>query len=105
MTTTISDQGRDGPAPAGPFNLSAGAMSAAEPVPMIGGMATRVSSPVLIGREQELRTLIAAWDAAVAGRPSTVLVGGEAGIGKSRLVAELARHAHETGGVVLEGAS
>jgi DNA-binding CsgD family transcriptional regulator len=98
--TLIEANQRDGPAPAGPF-----AVPASEPLPMIGPMATRVSSPVLIGREAELRTLIAAWDAAAAGRPSTVLVGGEAGIGKSRLVAELTRHAWESGGVVLEGAS
>ncbi len=75
-----------------------------DPVPMIGPMPTRVSSPVLIGRDAELRALIAAWEAAVDGRPSTVLVGGEAGIGKSRLVGELGRVAR-AGGVVLEGAS
>jgi predicted ATPase len=80
-------------------------MPAMEPLPKIGGMATRVSSPILIGREAELRTLIAAWDAAAAGRPSTVLIGGEAGIGKSRMVAELTRHAWGSGGLVLEGAS
>jgi DNA-binding CsgD family transcriptional regulator/tetratricopeptide (TPR) repeat protein len=97
---TIGDQQRDGPAPAGPFSVPA-----VEPLPKIGGMATRVSSPILIGREAELRTLIVAWDAAAAGRPSTVLIGGEAGIGKSRLVAELTRHAWASGGVVLEGAS
>ena len=72
---------------------------------MIGAMASRVMSPVLIGREAELRALTSAWNAAVAGRPSTVLVGGEAGIGKSRLLAELASHARDGGGVVLEGAS
>ena len=97
---TIGDQQRDGPAPAGPFSVPA-----VEPLPKIGGMATRVSSPILIDREAELRTLIAAWDAAATGRPSTVLIGGEAGIGKSRLVAELTRHAWASGGVVLEGAS
>ncbi len=74
-------------------------------LPMIGRMATRVSSPVLIGREAELRALLAAWEEASAGRPSTVLVGGEAGIGKSRLVAELGRAVREEGGIVLEGAS
>ena len=68
-------------------------------------MATRVSSPVLIGRDAELGALLAAWEAAVGGRPTTVLVGGEAGIGKSRLVAELARAARDGGGLVLEGAS
>ncbi len=98
--SNIGDQQADGPAPAGPFTVPAN-----EPLPMIGAMASRVSSPILIGREAELRTLVAAWEAAAAGRPSTVLVGGEAGIGKSRLVAELSRHVWETGGVVLEGAS
>jgi DNA-binding CsgD family transcriptional regulator/tetratricopeptide (TPR) repeat protein len=80
-------------------------MPALTPLPMIGRMATRVSSPVLIGRDAELRTLLSAWEAAVAGHPSTVLVGGEAGIGKSRLIAELGRAARDEGGVVLEGAS
>jgi len=72
---------------------------------MIGSMATRVSSPVLVGRDTELRALVSAWQAAVAGHPSTVLVGGEAGIGKSRLVGELGRIARDDGGAVLEGAS
>ncbi len=80
-------------------------MPAIDPLPMIGRMATRVSSPVLIGRDMELRALLSAWRAAVEGRPSTVLVGGEAGIGKSRLIAELGRAAREDGGAVLEGAS
>ncbi len=72
---------------------------------MIGSMARRVSSPVLVGRDTELRALVSAWQAAVAGHPSTVLVGGEAGIGKSRLVGELGRIARDDGGAVLEGAS
>ena len=93
---SIIKRGPNGPAPAGPF-----AISRHDPVPMIDVMPTRVSSPVLIGRDAELRALIAAWEAAVDGRPSTVLVGGEAGIGKSRLVGELGRAAREAGGVVL----
>ena len=72
---------------------------------MIGRVPNRVSSPVLIGRETELQALAAAWHEAAAGRPSTVLVGGEAGIGKSRLVAQLVGQARDTGGMVLEGAS
>ena len=80
-------------------------MPAIDPLPMIDRMATRVSSPVLIGRDRELRALLSAWRAAVDGRPSTVLVGGEAGIGKSRLIAELGRVARDDGGAVLEGAS
>ena len=101
MTTTPTTPPRhDGPAPAGPF-----AVPALDRLPMIGRMVTRVSSPVLIGRDAELRELLSAWDSAAAGRPSTVLVGGEAGIGKSRLVGELAAIVREQGGVVLEGAS
>jgi DNA-binding CsgD family transcriptional regulator/tetratricopeptide (TPR) repeat protein len=71
---------------------------------MIRRMASRVSSPVLIGRDEELERLAAAWRAAAQGEPATVLVGGEAGIGKSRLVAELAALARSDGGIVLEGA-
>lgn len=80
-------------------------LPAADRFPMIDDMAARVSSQVFIGRERPLAALLSAWEAASDGRPSTILVGGEAGIGKSRLVAELSRHVPATGGVVLEGAS
>ncbi|GAA1586828.1 MULTISPECIES: helix-turn-helix transcriptional regulator [Kribbella] len=46
-----------------------------------------VVSPVLINRRSELAALRAAYERARAGEPVTVLVSGEAGIGKSRLVA------------------
>ena len=50
-------------------------------------MASRVSSPVFVGRADELGELVAAMAGARAGTPGLVLVGGEAGVGKSRLVA------------------
>jgi DNA-binding CsgD family transcriptional regulator len=49
-------------------------------------MSTRGVSPVLIGREAELAALEEAFEQT----PSTVLIGGEAGGGKSRLVAAFA---------------
>ena len=58
----------------------------------------------LIGRRAEEARLVAALDAAEAGRGSTVIVGGEAGIGKSRLVGLVAETARERGATVLGGA-
>lgn len=43
----------------------------------------------LVGREDELRFLLHAWQLAAAGQGRVVLLSGEAGIGKSRLVHEL----------------
>ncbi|WP_236667595.1 MULTISPECIES: helix-turn-helix transcriptional regulator [unclassified Nonomuraea] len=54
-------------------------------------MAERVVSPVFVGRNEELSELAAALDAAVEQGPAVALVTGEAGIGKSRLLAEFAR--------------
>ncbi|MFL5344385.1 MAG: protein kinase domain-containing protein [Hyalangium sp.] len=43
----------------------------------------------LVGREQELRTLTQHWEQAARGQGSCVLLVGEAGLGKSRLIQEL----------------
>jgi DNA-binding NarL/FixJ family response regulator len=51
----------------------------------------RTTSPVLIGRAGERARLDAAFRSACTGVPVTVLVAGEAGIGKTRLVNEFAR--------------
>jgi predicted ATPase/DNA-binding NarL/FixJ family response regulator len=68
-------------------------------------MALRVSSPILVGRATELEALLAALDRAAGGRPTTVLVDGEAGIGKTRLVGEFSEHARASGAIVLRGVS
>lgn len=46
----------------------------------------------MVGRRSELDEVVAAFDSGRAGTPRFVLVGGEAGIGKSRLVEELLAH-------------
>ena len=51
-------------------------------------MAGSLVSPVLVGREAESTALDAALARALKGEAVTVLVGGEAGVGKSRLVGE-----------------
>jgi DNA-binding CsgD family transcriptional regulator/tetratricopeptide (TPR) repeat protein len=64
---------------------------------------SRGSTPAFVGRVPELTALIEAFDDAKAGRATTALVGGEAGVGKSRLVRELAAHARRNGARVLVG--
>jgi tetratricopeptide (TPR) repeat protein len=56
-----------------------------------------------VGRRRELDRLLAAWAAAKAGEPRFAAVAGEPGIGKTRLVAELAADVHADGGTVLWG--
>ncbi len=63
----------------------------------------QVLCPVLVGRDEEARLLRAALTAAGAGRGSTLFLAGEAGIGKTRLVREIARTAGEQGLTVLSG--
>ena len=58
-----------------------------------------------VGRQGEFDELVSAWKEALAGEQRTVLVAGEPGIGKTRLVKEACRLAHEQGAVVLWGGS
>jgi tetratricopeptide (TPR) repeat protein len=66
-------------------------------------MGGRVASPTLVGRLEELAVLEAAQGRAANGEPAVVLVGGEAGVGKTRLVAELAGRCRVVGARVLVG--
>jgi DNA-binding CsgD family transcriptional regulator len=60
-------------------------------------------SPVFVGREDELAVLAAAFGAAASGSPATVLVGAEAGGGKSRLAAEFAARVRDRALVLAGG--
>ena len=57
----------------------------------------------LVGREVELEWLRGHWQHALAGAGRLVLVTGERGIGKTRLVAELAVEVRQNRGVVMYG--
>jgi DNA-binding CsgD family transcriptional regulator len=63
----------------------------------------RVSGDRLVGRDGELRRLLALLDAAAAGQPAQALIGGDAGVGKTRLVTELQAAAASRGFTVLSG--
>jgi ATP/maltotriose-dependent transcriptional regulator MalT len=69
---------------------------------MIESVASRIVSPDLVGRETELRTIAAAVNDAGGGRARTILLAGEAGIGKSRILGEALRRASSEA-VVLQG--
>ena len=70
--------------------------------PLPAPLAASVSD-VFVGRTRELDELQRAWKSAVAGERFAVLLGGEPGIGKTRLAAEMARLAHAEAGVILHG--
>ncbi|MEY2432416.1 MAG: hypothetical protein QOC92_2141 [Acidimicrobiaceae bacterium] len=56
-----------------------------------------------VGRAAELGALQAAWQRAMSADHQVVLIAGEPGIGKTRLVGELAGAIHREGGIVLHG--
>ena len=57
----------------------------------------------LVGRESTWRSLEAAWAAAAGGARQVVLLPGDVGAGKTRLITEFARRVHAGGGAVLFG--
>jgi DNA-binding SARP family transcriptional activator len=73
--------------------------TAARVAPPAGGQAD------LMGRDEEMKALLAELDRALAGEPRVVAVSGEAGIGKSRLLAALRAEAAARGAGVHGGES
>jgi len=63
------------------------------------------AASALVGRADELRAVRAAWASVVDGKPGVVLLGGDAGVGKSRLVAELRPDVLAAGGAWLLGST
>ncbi len=69
--------------------------------PATGELGT--GAPAMVGRATETARLVSSWDRAAATAAGVVLVVGEAGIGKTRLAAELQHRAVEIGARVAVG--
>ena len=63
----------------------------------------KASRTSFVGRTEQLARLEAALEAAADGEPRVVLVGGEAGVGKTRLVTEFSTRARRRGAQTLAG--
>ena len=94
--TVVTDSHERAGAPAGSFASRPGGA-------ILEAMTATLTSPTFVGRTEELARLAAAADRAAAGAPTAVVVGGEAGVGKTRLVGELVASAREAGATVLVG--
>ncbi|RVX46809.1 LuxR family transcriptional regulator [Nonomuraea polychroma] len=70
---------------------------------MLDDMRGRSVSPVFVGREQELEALAESFDEARKGKVTAVLLGGEAGVGKTRLVQRFTERCAADGAHVLFG--
>ena len=96
MTVVTNDRQRRAGAPAGSFASGAGGA-------ILVGMTATLTSPTFVGRTEELARLAAAGERAAGDVPTSVLIGGEAGVGKTRLVGEVVAAARAAGVTVLHG--
>lgn len=74
-------------------------------MPSIIGRVSRHSSPRIVGRASQLARLESSYARVATGELAFVLLSGEAGIGKTRLIREHAARVYARGGLVLVGES
>src|SRR5262249_58011561 len=71
-------------------NAPVGRSGVSQPDGILEDVSARRRSPVLVGRAEHLAALDAALDRACQGGPSTMLIGGEAGVGQNPFGDEVA---------------
>src|SRR5215218_6575047 len=97
MSTSVAPTTRSGSVQvAGPFPSPLAAA-------ILAGMAGGFTSQQFIGRADELRRLEVVLDRAEQGRPQLVLLAGDAGVGKTRLLVEFIDRVRRRGVRVLTG--
>ena len=104
---TILTGGPSHPVPAGGLVVHATPLPSAQGtgVASLPGSIRRSPSTPTVGRDRVMEILREVLADTEAGMGCLILVSGEAGVGKSRLVADLAREAAQTGVLALWGAS
>ncbi len=95
-------KGLPAPLPACEVRWEPAAVTVGVPLP---AFFTTPGAPPFAGRTAERATLDRIWKDAQSGGRRVMFVAGEPGIGKTRLVAELARRVHDEGATVLVGRS
>ncbi len=83
------------------MTLAGGVLSV--PHATMTGVSRRDVQAPFVGRNRQLAVLRSALERAAAGEPGGVLLAGEAGVGKTRLLLELIDHATAAGATVLTG--
>jgi len=70
---------------------------------MLDDVTVRVTSPVFVGRADQMSGFDEALERVRGGSPAALIIGGEAGVGKSRFLAEFSARARSAGARVLTG--
>ena len=78
-------------------------VDATGPRPTLAPLLQAAHTNALVGRQSEREWLRRLWQSAIEGERQVALVAGEAGIGKTRLIAELAAEADADGALVAYG--
>jgi DNA-binding CsgD family transcriptional regulator/tetratricopeptide (TPR) repeat protein len=80
-----------------------GASARAYPDSIMEDVSRRISSPTFIGRAHQLAALRSAYDRSITREPAVVFLGGEAGVGKTRIVGEFTTAVSSNGARLLTG--
>ena len=88
------------PPPAPAATPAAPVAATVVPLPAIGGA---LAGTAFVGREEPLERLRTAWRQVSTAQRRLALLGGEAGVGKTRLAAQFAAEVHGAGATVLYG--
>jgi DNA-binding SARP family transcriptional activator len=103
QTRALAEGVRAGGGASPPATAPAAAPAPPPPAGAVPAIVRRAGAGAFVGRDAPLARLAGALERARSGERRLVLVGGEPGIGKTRLMAELCARAHDTGATVRFG--